>query len=95
MVSSAKGQRQTAWASLDVALVSLAETSAIVLATAVSLEHRLLNHLTPVESATKGSSGIKQNPPLLGEIEERIRFSLGQLREAQDIYAGIERELSA
>ena len=95
MPTDAKSDRQTAWTSLDVALTGLTETSLGVLGAAVSLERRVVNHLSiPVKVERRETlSEIKQIPPLLTGIEERVRTALGQLREAQEILTGIEREL--
>ena len=95
MPTDATSARQTAWTSLDVVLTSLTETSLGVLVAVVSLERRVVNHLSPVkEERREPLSEIRQIPPLLTGIEERVRTALGQLREAQAILRGIEEEIS-
>ena len=98
MPVDAKSDRQTAWTSLDVALAALTETTTVVLGAVVSLERRVVNRLTSPKVTERDYSpsplGTKQNPPLLEGIEERVRTAVGQLREAQDILHGIERELA-
>ena len=97
MPTDAKSDRQTAWTSLDVTLEKLTDTSTGVLVAVVSLERRIVNHLSiPVKAERREPTPeIRQIPPLLTGIEERVRAALGQLQEAQDILTGIEREISA
>ena len=89
--------RQSKGGSLQQALASLTEEGQRVLWAAAGLERRLIGNLmpTPIEAPTAPVplAGINE-PPLLDCVEEQIRKVLGQIRETNDILAGIEQELS-
>ena len=89
--------RQSKGGSLQQALASLTEDGQRVLWAATGLERRLIGNLStpsvqPPEAPTEGKP--IHEPPLLDCVEEQIRKVLGQIREANDILAGIQQELS-